>query len=376
MFGNVTFEKAIAFARISVALTFCWPPRFTATKSQMLRFKVLRSAVMLNAFTLLLPLIYTLYMQRDDFTNFAQAGCMLLAVIQVLLQTIFCINQYDRLRSVIEEMILYCKKAKSYESYVFQRYVERYSTFYAMSTMWFYMSAFTVVLASLLTSQPFPTNAEYPFSVDYEPLRTIIFLQQAVAGLQCAAHVSVSMLGALLLLFAAARFEILMMELRNITDFHSLIKGVTKYRFVKRYAQEVVKCVELIALATLVFCAGVLVLCGINCIGQVPFTIKLQFFFLGGAALLEVFMCALPADHLMNISRTAIQGAYESTWYEQPLRLQKSMLYMLMPQKEVAIRIKGIVPALSLNYYCSYVSNVFTMFTALRIMMMEDRDVS
>ncbi|XP_053973000.1 uncharacterized protein LOC128873437 isoform X2 [Hylaeus volcanicus] len=376
MFGNVTLEKAIAFTRISVALTCCWPPRFAATKSQIVCFKILRSAVMLNAFALLFPLLYALYVERDNPSNFVQAACLTLATLQVLVQTIFCISQYDRLRRLIEEMILYCEKAKSYESYVFQRCAQSYSAFYGVSAIWFYVSACTVVVGSVLISQPFPTKAEYPFAVDYEPLRTIIFLHQALVGMQCAAHACINMLGALLLLFAAARFEILMMELRNITDVHSLIEGVNKYHSVKRYAEEVVKCVKLIALNTLGLCGVALVLCGISFIGRVPLTIKLQFLCLGGTGLLEVFMCALPADRLMDVSQNAISGAYESPWYEETLRMQKNVLHMLMPQKEVAIRIKGIVPVLSLNYYCLYVSNVISLFTALRVTMMKHDDKS
>ncbi|XP_076173370.1 uncharacterized protein LOC143149687 [Ptiloglossa arizonensis] len=376
MFGNVTLESVIAFTRLSVALTCCWPLRSTATKSQVIRFKIFRFTMILNAFVLFLPLLNALYVQRDNASNFAQAACLALAVVQLLMQTAFCITQYDRLQRLIEEMIAHCERAKQYEIQVFQHYVQKYCTFYGVSAIWFYVSASVFVVGTVFISQPFPTNAEYPFAVDYEPLRTIIFLHQALVGMQCAAHVCINLLGALLLFYAAARFEILMMELRDITDIHDLIKGVNKYCSTKRYAQEVVKSVGCIALITIGICGVALVLCGINFIGRQPFTVKMQFLCLTGTALLEVFMCAWPADHLIDTSENVVQGAYQSMWYERTPKMQKNVLYMLIPKRAVAIRIKCIIPVLSLNYYCSYISNVFSLFTALRIMMIKYEDDS
>lgn len=98
MFGNVTLESVIAFTRLSVALTCCWPLRSTATKSQVIRFKIFRFTMILNAFVLFLPLLNALYVQRDNASNFAQAACLALAVVQLLMQTAFCITQYDRLQ--------------------------------------------------------------------------------------------------------------------------------------------------------------------------------------------------------------------------------------------------------------------------------------
>ncbi|XP_043251705.1 odorant receptor 4-like [Colletes gigas] len=376
MFGDITVEKAITFTRLSVVLTCCWPLPSSATKSQQLRFKLVRFAMTLNAFMLLLSLLYALYVERNNIKNFTKAACLAIAVTQIVMQTIFCITQYDRLQRLIEEMIDCYAKAKRYDKYVYQQYVRKYSTFYGMSSMWFYMTATTLIAGTLFISEPFPMNTEYPFSVDYEPLRTAIFLHQALVCMQCAAHVCINMLGALLLFFAAARFEILMTELRNIVDVQDLIKGVEGYYSLKRYAQEVVKSVQLIALNTITICGVALVLCGINFIARQPFTVKVQFLCLTATALLEVFMCAWPADHLIDISQNVVQSAYESTWYEQALKMQKNMLSMLVPQKAVAIQIKCIIPVLSLSYYCSYVSNIFSLFTALRVTMMKYDDES
>ena len=128
-----------------------------------------------------------------------------------------------------------CENANSYERQVFQGYAKSYATFYGVSAIWFYWCALIVVVGTLFISDPFPTNAEYPFPVHFEPVRSIVFVQQALVGFQCSAHLCVNIFCALLLLFAAARFEILMNELRAVENIESLIKCIEKYYAIRRY---------------------------------------------------------------------------------------------------------------------------------------------
>lgn len=96
MLKNITPEKAIAFTRYSVALTCCWPLSSHATNFQLIRFRIYRSVVLLNAFVLSLPLIYSLYINYNDHVGFSKSICLFLAVSQVLLNTLVCIVQQDR----------------------------------------------------------------------------------------------------------------------------------------------------------------------------------------------------------------------------------------------------------------------------------------
>ncbi|XP_076763151.1 uncharacterized protein LOC143430661 [Xylocopa sonorina] len=371
---NTGVEKAIAFTQFSVALTCCWPLPSTATKNQVLRFKILRSAMLLNAFVLLVPLLYAVHVYRDDAGNMCRAALLGLAVLQNLVQSCLCIAQYERYQRLIEEMIFCCEKASSYEKHVYQRYVDKYSVFYGIIAVWFYMTGFIVILGTLFISDPFPTNAEYPVAVNFEPVRSIVFVHQAFVGMQCAAHMAISVFCALLLLFASARFEILQLELRDVKDVDSLIMCIKKYHRVKWYATEVIHAVRSIALITVVICGVATVFSGITIIGRQPFTVKIQFLSLASIALLKVFMCTWPADHLMDISESAMRSAYESEWYRHSLRLQKYILIALIPQAPVVLSVRFVIPTLSLNYYCSFVSNVFSLFTVLRVTMIRDED--
>ncbi|XP_043251703.1 uncharacterized protein LOC122396969 [Colletes gigas] len=340
MFGNVTPEKAVDFTRISVALNCSWPLPSTATRFQMLRFQTLRILAILSSSGLVLPLLYSVYVNHNDPVILTKAACMSVAVSQIPVQSCFCIAHYDRIQGLIEQMTDYCAKAKSYERRILQQYTNKYSMFYGVSATWFYLTAIAFIFGALFIEGAFPVDAEYPFPVNYEPMRTMIFLHQALVGLQCAAIVCVNMFAALLLLFASARFEILMANLRAVESIETLIECIQKY-----YDPQ-------------------------------PLAVKVQFLFLALTALVEVFMCALPADNLMDVSANAIRSLYESLWYEQSVGVQKIVMYSLVPQKPIVVSIACIIPIMSLNYYCSYVANAFSIFTALRIVMTDDEDVN
>ncbi|XP_076221410.1 uncharacterized protein LOC116429551 isoform X2 [Nomia melanderi] len=367
MFENITPQKAIRFTKYSVALICCWPLSSSATKLQTRCFVVLKVLNAACAICLILPLLYALYVHFEDPTTFVTAVALVPSCCQVVLQLCVCTAQHDRLQRLIEEMTDYCEKAKSYETIIFQRYANKFSLIHMASTVWFYSCAFAVVLGTLLTSQPFPTVSEYPFRVDYEPVRTTIFLHQAFVGLQCAACVSVNTLAALLLIFAAARFDILMSELRAAVTVAEFTECLKNYHAVKRYARDVVDGVQYVTLTTIIVSSMLLVISGLTIIERRGIVVKLQFMFLAVTALLEVFTCTWPADSLLEASAGAIRSAYEATWYEQDLRVQKTVLRMLVPQKAEFISFKSVVPELSLKYYCSVTPEKAIAFTRFSI---------
>ncbi|OAD53564.1 Odorant receptor Or2 [Eufriesea mexicana] len=257
------------------------------------------------------------------------------------------------LQKLIEAMKFYCKGANSYEKYIFQRYVDKCGMLYGASAVWFYLCAISVTMGTFFTSQTFPTGAEYPFRVDYEPLRAIIFVQQTLVGFQCSALLCTNIVSALLLLFAASRFEILMNDLRVVENFDSLIKCIRKYYVVRRYAKEVANLIRFTALISLCICGFESVFSCMIMIKPVPFTVKFQYFSVTATTLLGVFLFAWPADNLMSVSENAMKAVYESKWYEQPVNMQKNVLLAIIPQSPVILRINCIIPAFSLNYYCS-----------------------
>jgi len=81
-----------------------------------------------------------------------------------------------------------------------------------------------------VTNQTFPTLAEYPFDVFYQPLKTIIYIQQSISGIIIAGQLCTNILMGLLLWFASARFEILIEELEKVTNIYEVYKCIKKHQ--------------------------------------------------------------------------------------------------------------------------------------------------
>ncbi|XP_076221418.1 uncharacterized protein LOC116429558 isoform X2 [Nomia melanderi] len=354
MFDKVTPEKAIAFTRFSIALCCAWPLSSDATKAQVLRYRFLRVAAGLSAMGLFLPVSYAMYLNYGDADVFANTASMIIATTHIMVQVLVFSLLQDRFRLLIEDLTSFCENMQSYEKRVVQRYVDKYSKFYGWTVTWFYMCSVVVILGSLLDStQTFPTVSEYPFSVDYMPVKITIFLHQSVVSFQCSSAVSANMFGALLLLYSAAKFEILTIDFRAATTVEALTDCLKKYYAVTRYTWQVVSGVQYVAFATILINSVIIVFCGYNLIGRQMIIVYMQLIFIVGTSLLEVLMWAIPADHLMEMSEKVTRGAYEATWYEQGLTVQKTVLRIMMPQKPMKISLKCFVPNLNLDYFCS-----------------------
>lgn len=120
--------------------------------------------------------------------------------------------------------------AKPYEEKLYQRYVDKCAMFYASSTAVVFLGACITIIAPLIAAdQSFPSDAKYPFDVEYEPVKTIIFLHEFVAVWQIFSVVCLCSFVGLLIWFAAIRFEILSQQLRTITNIYDITVCVQQH---------------------------------------------------------------------------------------------------------------------------------------------------
>ncbi|XP_018317345.1 odorant receptor 4-like [Mycetomoellerius zeteki] len=125
-----------------------------------------------------------------------------------------------------------------------------------------------------------------------------------------------------------------------------------------------------IALSSIGFSTIAVVFSGLTFLSQQPLTIKTQFFTVAASALIEVFICAWPADYLLRTSNDIGYAGYESSWYCKDISLQKNLLYTVSRcQYPVTLTVPCLLPTLSLNYYASYLSTTFSYLTTFRAVM-------
>ncbi|XP_011053775.1 PREDICTED: putative odorant receptor 92a [Acromyrmex echinatior] len=206
----------------------------------------------------------------------------------------------------------------------------------------------------LLLAQSFPIEVEYPFDVNKQPLRTIIYLHHIMAVYQSRTQVCSNIFVALLLWFTAARFEILSHKFQKSTSISEFIICIQLHQRLLRYAKDITMTVRYIVLSSVGFSTIAIVFSGLTFLSQQPLTIKTQFFAIAASALIEVFICAWPADYLLRTSNDIGHAGYESSWYSKDISLQKNLLHTVSRcQYPVTLTVPCLLPTLSLNYYAS-----------------------
>ncbi|EFN74036.1 hypothetical protein EAG_14620 [Camponotus floridanus] len=292
MSRKLTLENVITFTKLSLVISLSWPLPATATKRQVVRFRLLRFLTYMNIWCLFVPLSMTLQDWSDHSDICIKSIPLIAGSAQAFIEMWICHGQHKHLQLLIAEMESYCKHAIGYEKDILQQYVDRYAMFYATAAMWFYLTAFAVVCSPPFSSDTFPTYAKYPFNVNYQPLKTVIYVQQSTVGIQMASVLCINILIALLLWFASAR-----------------------------YANDVTHSVRFLVL-TIVGCSA--------------------------AAILFVGLT------LVSLSSNIALAAYESLWYSRNVYMQKNLLLILLRcQKPVAVTVTCIIPVLSLRYFGS-----------------------
>lgn len=122
----------------------------------------------------------------------------------------------------------FCKHATADEKATLQRHVDRYKYYHLVYTLWCFLTTVFVISGPLYLPQTFPTHAKYPFPAERQPLKSFLFLHQSIVGFQASAGMAIDAEVALLLRYAAARFEILAEQLYkadNEQDINACIRN-------------------------------------------------------------------------------------------------------------------------------------------------------
>ncbi|XP_033206987.2 uncharacterized protein LOC117166792 [Bombus vancouverensis nearcticus] len=375
MSKQITPEDVIQFTRLSVALSFCWPSADNSGRSRG-SYKIAQICIVINAFLILVPSLYSIYLYLDDISFYLDAlfKCITLTIYttQLVVQTCICWKKRDSLQRIIGEMVKCVNEAQQFEREIFIAHIVKCNVLYSAYVVAVYTSLTFFMFGPLVLPIPTLVNVEYPFEVNYTPVNIIIYLHHSSVCLTVTAHLCIGVVGALLMWFAAARFECLVMEIEKITNIRMLIVCIKKELFLRRYAEEVVGCFRFIVLYVLGMTTFTIALCGILMIMDSPITTKMELVNSSAFCLILTFMYAWPADYLQDASVNVSQSVYDIDWYEQSSEVRKHMLNVLVHQKPVTLSVGCFMPELNLRFFCSFVSNALSFCTALRAMVQDE----
>ncbi|KAF3428088.1 hypothetical protein E2986_11935 [Frieseomelitta varia] len=363
-------ERAILFTKLSVALTCSWPPSPFATETQLFLFNVLWCTAFVSSIALLLPLMAAIYEYRTHPIVLGKTVSLASAVAQVTIKMMICRFQQKRFQLLYFEMENFCKRATKTERMVLERYVEKYKYFHGVYILWCFLTTAFVICGPLYSSQTFPTDAIYPFSLKYQPLKSLIFFHQSLVGFQASSGMGIDIQVALLLRYMTARFELLGMQLRNARSNSELNACIRKHIELLRYMKEIRLCVKYLVLATMATTTIAVIFGSLNIIANQPLILKALYAIVVFSAAIEFFMYAWPTENLMNMNMKIGSIVYNIDWYNRNIRMQRNIfLTILRSQRLETIRISGIMTKLSLSHYAKFLYASISYFNALRIMI-------
>ncbi|XP_047368981.1 odorant receptor 30a-like isoform X2 [Vespa velutina] len=317
-----------------------------------------------------LPLINGIYEYRQNTLITIQTTCILAGVCQMCIKMLILRKQRWKFQSIILEMENFVKRANPLEKRILQNYVKRCAIFHLITTIGFYVICSGLILGPAILSQPLPTYAKYPFKVDSHPIYEIIYFHQGFVGILASVGGTIDCQVAVLLWFTSARFEILCMELTRFINLFDLNCCIRKHLHLLRYAKDVVITVRYIILITTCISALIMIFGGLQLIFAKSTTMKIQFVILVIGAVIQLFLCSHPAENLAGMSMAIGLSVYNSNWIGQSTKVLKSICILIQrSQKPVIVNIDGVLPALSLKYYASFLSSSFSYFTTLRAAM-------
>ncbi|XP_011860053.1 PREDICTED: uncharacterized protein LOC105557415 isoform X2 [Vollenhovia emeryi] len=343
---KVMIEEVFSVVKLSLFPCWSWPLPKDATKFQLLSVKLYYCLCIIVEISLIPPLIYGIKNNLDDPTTLVQQVLVMSSLLHTISNFIFYMINYHRIQNVTFEMIHFTSFMKPHEEVLIQRYIDKCVVY----------------------------HAKYPFDVFYQPLKTVIYINQSMAGILVSGQLCTNIYMALLLWFASARIEILSTEFERVTNIYEMYKCIKKHQELLEYSTEVARVARPFVFASVCCSITSIIASFLLFITKQPTVILIQYFGLSAACISEVFMYNWPGEHLMftchDIGQVVFSNILENSHLTNFIDIWKCLQIIIMrSQKPVKISIPCFIPALSLNYFTSYLSTIFSYFTTLRVMM-------
>ncbi|KAH0553548.1 hypothetical protein KQX54_002113 [Cotesia glomerata] len=354
-------------------LTSIWPPDPKISRVSKLAREFLWSVFFLNVIALLVPLILGAYFNRKEIISMMKSLSELTALGDVFFNLLICKIQRRQLYILLTEISDYIKLSKGNEMVIFQKYVSRYFSFCAFVGLSYFQTAIAFSCGPIFMKQILPADTWYPF--DIKPFTTrhyVIYFQQILAILQTGLGITVDFTVALLLSYSSTRLEILSQKLEEVSSNEELKICIIEHQNCIRFVKQLSKPVKYIILKSNATMAMAVIFGAIPLIYRQPLPVLSQFILMVVGGCLRLYISAWPADDLRAMSEKVAWSIYKSAWIGKSIEMQKSTLTMIRrAQKPLVISIVGVLPALTLQFYATFLSSTLSYFMTLRAVLGE-----
>ncbi|XP_043288519.1 uncharacterized protein [Venturia canescens] len=298
----------------------------------------------------------------------------LTALFEVFFNLIICKFQQSRLQcdwltlqGLLTKVTDDVMNADTEDELVYQKYVDRYFHAYVSVGSLFFFAAVTFSCGPLVMDVDLPADAWYPFSMDLQLVRLSVYLSQVLAILQTGLSVTVDITVGMMCWYTSASIEILARRVSRVVSESDLSQCIIEHQRIINFARETNYAVRYLILkgnGTMKLSA----VCGaFPLIYHQPLLIVSQFILVVFCGLFKLYLSAWPADDMAEMSNKLGDSTYSIPWIDGSVKMRSSVLFVVQrSQMPLVISVSGVVPALTLAFYATFVSTTISYFVTLR----------
>ncbi|THK33226.1 uncharacterized protein LOC107045791 [Diachasma alloeum] len=368
-------ELAITYVKYGTTLLCSWPlgPQASSLERKFNGVKWLFLCSILVSFQL--PILYTAYLTRNDFMEVTKYICFAGSISHGIIKMIVCRCYQREYQELIAVMENYFARAIPREREVLNACVRKAAPVHVVVNVIGFIAAVSYVCGPLVLDQDLPTEAVYPFAIDYYPIFQIVYTIQSIVAFQCCAVGPLDGQVCMLFWFTIARLKLLADDMRNVASVDDLNACIRVHQSILRFNEKTINVARPIVTTTVAMATVSLAFGAIHLIGNEPLEVKAQFVGLDVGYGLELYLSAWAAENFMKAMDDVKWALYDSPWLQRSQRTNRSVVIVLQRLNKIPkVTVGGLIPELSLNYYAVYLSKTMSFFTTLRVMLQKMED--
>ncbi|CAD6202092.1 GSCOCT00013800001.3-RA-CDS, partial [Cotesia congregata] len=355
-------NAAIRFTKASVLLAYMFAPS-DANKFRLLLFKIFRWISVLLCIALFFGLVFSIVENIEKLFLVLKALAIMCSMINYVAKVVI-VRIYGKEFEKLQLTVTNFRK-------IIQKFVNKCWKFQLFVTFGTYMASTAFILGPLVQPQKFPTDAVYPFSTENFLVVIIVYLHQILVAYQCSPGVAVDSQMAIYLWYLCVRFEGLIIQMDYVENQHQLAQFIRNHQSLLLFTKKVIPPIRAVIFSSvainnkfIMICAGVVLLSNGTSFEKVQCTIMISFI------ALNIYTFIWPADCLIDITSYGVSNKVLDMFRTWTLEMKKSCLLIIhRAQHPVVINIPGFLETLSHQYYSSFLSAAFSIFTALRAVL-------
>ncbi|XP_046750293.1 uncharacterized protein LOC124413616 [Diprion similis] len=270
--------------------------------------------------------------------------------------------------ALITEITMFMKEATDEESAMVDLYMSKCSLLHAWVISLAILGPSAYIIAPTFLVQPFPGKAAYPFSVEPTWIWASIYASHSITVINIGITLIMNLLYVNMIWFTIARSEMVCTDIGKAANETDVSKCVRKHQELLSFADRMSIPVRRMAcqvaasnLAAVVF--GGLLFTYWRSFSLVDFVMLVFFMFF---ALVQLFLYAWPADHLIQSSLRVSETVLHSQWMGKSPQTRKLLLFMMQRATQpLVIKVDGLLPVLNLEMFGSALTTSFSYIATL-----------